>query len=227
MKKYLFIAVAFFGMLFVTSCESDESFTSYSDAQFDRAYRIYKDTIKALGWEEREKFFYEHRFMSIDQRLEEGLPPAITRSGGQIEPVNPGEPLLPELRIKFSFEWGINILSLCVGYGTPCKISFELDTNQLGNTVQPCADEGYVETDRFGRKYIDLLFSEDPGTGSETPAMIVSDDISGDVFIPSDLEEYVTHDIPERMILPQGNYQYNSALGLHGGYRIYLTVPNN
>ena len=124
MKKCFFIAVAFFGMLFVTSCESDESSTTYSDAHFDRAYQIYKDTIKALGWEEREKFFYENRFMSVDQRLEAGLPPVATRSGGYIDPVEPGNPLLPELSIKFGIEWGINVFSYCLGYGVPCKINF-------------------------------------------------------------------------------------------------------
>lgn len=226
MKKYLLFAIAFI-VFTVISCESDDSLSSTTQTfpeikTTEQLLKAYKDTIKALGWEDRESFFKKMRYMSMADRKEADLLPTLTRSGDDLSPIDPGPQPLPELRIKFNIEWGLNYHGYCFGYSVPCKISFELSNDISGLEVSFIADEGLVETDPLGNKYIELLFTDDPETGANTPAMIVSEDIEGDIYVPSELINNIPEGMPTGLILPQGEYRYNSTLGLHGGYQINL-----
>ncbi|MBQ4387833.1 MAG: hypothetical protein II822_09560 [Prevotella sp.] len=228
MKKYLFLAVVSAAMT-VASCESEESLSIdekviSEEVPFEKAYKVYEDSIKTLGWEDREDFFYKTRFMSLADQAKAGLLASFTR-GEDLDPNDPSDPLRPNLRIRYNMEWGINVFNHCFGYGVICKIDFYLDTDDDNVSVHLSADEGVVNTDINGNKYIDFLFEETPDT-TDVPALIVSEDMETEVLVPSELEEYVTNDIPEYLTVPQGDYPYDSTLGTHGGYRIYLTPSN-
>ena len=225
MKKFLFIAVALCALTMM-SCESDESLSGYKSVSpeepisVEQAYEMYKDTIAALGLEESERFFYKTRFMSLADQEKYGLWNNETRS--QIDPFAPIDPEQNELRIKFHYEPGINIAGHCFGFSFICKIDFELEYVEEGLSMQLSSNEGIVQTDSLGHPYCDLLLNSAPEPGANVPPLTVNQDIVGDVYIPSDLEIGDEIEIPSSYTLPQGNYPYNSGLGVFGGYRLYF-----
>lgn len=225
MKKFLFIAVALCALTMM-SCESDESLSGYKSVSpeepisVEQAYEMYKDTIAALGLEESERFFYKTRFMSLADQEKYGLWNNETRS--QIDPFAPIDPEQNEFRIKFHFETGISFLGRCIGYGFICKIDFEVESEEEGLSMQMGSDEGIVQTDSLGNSYCDILLNSAPESGATVPPLTVNQDIVGEVYIPSELEIGDEIEIPSSYTLPQGNYLYNSDLGVFGGYRLYF-----
>lgn len=225
MKKILFIAVAFC-VVVMTSCESDESLggcksvSSEVPIPIEQAYEIYKDTIAALGLEESERFFYKTRFMSLADQEKFGLQDDVTRT--EIDPFEPFDPNQNELRIRFRFEAGINILGRCLGYGFICKLDFDVESVEGDLSMQISPNEGFVQTDNFGHPYCDILLNCAPESGSTVPPLTVSEDIVGDVYVPSELEIGDDFEFPSSYTLPHGDYPYNSNLGVFGGYRLYL-----